>query len=279
MSLGYELVVFASSYKFIKFISPSTSCHSDTLKSLWHATCATYQIPPYNVHHVHQPFGFMGISGERYSFITFTNVHDVHLVPPRTHMAACRVLIAQCCFVKDLIPLPADRLDRGSRPAKSGSPTSADFAVVGCRDRLYCVCYITLRFRVKQNKGLSWMSFGISEAIWLVVKEPTVCSANSRRRKAVGHPKPPIRETGMLYPRPFANSAKGWATHSLHLVLARHRTRQSTRLPVPAATIHVPGYPPGNPSFPLAHPATLLQNALPIDDARWLLFPRSIVDF
>jgi hypothetical protein len=31
------------------------------------------------------------------------------------------------------------------------------------KKRLYCVCYIALRFSVKENKGLSWMSFGISE--------------------------------------------------------------------------------------------------------------------
>jgi hypothetical protein len=76
----------------------------------WQATCATNKKPPRNVHHVqspqqrqhlhptnaktgpswgprnrrllgtpiHQIFGFIGISGERYLFLTFTNVHDVH---------------------------------------------------------------------------------------------------------------------------------------------------------------------------------------------------------
>jgi hypothetical protein len=66
------------------------------------------------------------------------------------------------------------------------------------------------------------MSFGISEAIWLVVKEPTVCSANSRRRKAVGHPKPPIRETGMLYPRPFAKQRERMG-HPQHVRIEKGR--------------------------------------------------------
>jgi hypothetical protein len=36
------------------------------------------KIPPRNVHHVHQTFRFMGISGEHCSFYMFTNVHHVH---------------------------------------------------------------------------------------------------------------------------------------------------------------------------------------------------------
>jgi hypothetical protein len=31
-------------------------------------------------------------------------------------------------------------------------------------DHLYCACYIALKFPVKQNKGLSWKSFEISES-------------------------------------------------------------------------------------------------------------------
>jgi hypothetical protein len=49
-------------------------------------------------------------------------------------------------LVKERIPLPAGRVERRFFKKK----------------RLYCGCYIRLRFRVKQNKGLSWMSFGIS---------------------------------------------------------------------------------------------------------------------
>ena len=38
-----------------------------------------FEKPPRNVHDVHRVFRFMEISDERYFFITFTNVHDVHL--------------------------------------------------------------------------------------------------------------------------------------------------------------------------------------------------------
>jgi hypothetical protein len=64
------------------------------------------------------------------------------------------------------------------------------------RGHLYCVCYIALRFPVKQNKGLSWMCFGISGAILAVVKNSHGFTPHQSKtglaggEKAMGHPAP-----------------------------------------------------------------------------------------
>jgi hypothetical protein len=77
----------------------------------------------------------------------------------------------QFYVVKELIPLPARRFHPSKpTPGLPGDPGVGQ--VVLRKNCLYCLCYITLKFRVKQNKGLSWMCFGISRAILLVLRNP-----------------------------------------------------------------------------------------------------------
>jgi hypothetical protein len=108
----------------------------------------------------------------------------------------------QFYVVKELIPLPARRFHPSKpTPGLPGDPGVGQ--VVLRKNCLYCLCYITLKFRVKQNKGLSWMCFGISRAILLVLRNPWFALDQSRvsqtgspasrflacwGEKAMGHP-------------------------------------------------------------------------------------------
>jgi hypothetical protein len=115
------------------------------------------------------------------------------------------------------------------------------------KKRLYCVCYIALRFPVKQNKGLSWMCFGINRAIfWLVQKNPWFAPPKAGVAKPWGTLTPPLAQTAwavksqravpaFLNSHPCAKSAKGQGAHSMEWLTIRGGPRPA--LPMRYQTI------------------------------------------